>query len=191
MNATARLVTADELLMMPHRDEHGNDCRLELIRGALTTKELFSPAHGILCAKIAAILGAFVGTHGLGLVFGTGTGFLVEQNPDSVLGIDVAFVCYARLREDENLEKFLPFAPDLAVEVLIPNNTDSEIEERITFYFAAGAEAVWIFNPKQRAVAVYSSRFKAHIFGEHDTLRGGDILPGFELELSKLFDAVR
>src|SRR4051812_43727975 len=117
MSTTTRLITADELLVMPHRDERGNDCRLELIKGKLFVKELFSPAHGILCSKIMTAIGTFVEAHNLGLVFGTGTGYVVERNPDSVVGVDAAFVSHERLSEVEDFDFFLPFAPDLGVEV--------------------------------------------------------------------------
>jgi Uma2 family endonuclease len=191
MSTMTRLVIADELLVMPHRDERGSDFRLELIRGEVTKKALFSPLHGILCAEIATIIGTFVEANGLGTVFGTGTGFLVERNPDTVLGIDVAFVSYEKLKGIENLDNFLPFAPDLAVEVLSPSNTAREIDEKVALYFAAGSRAVWVFNPKQRTAAVYASPSEARILGEQDTLDGGDVLPGFQLDLSKLFAVVR
>ncbi|HEX6183503.1 MAG TPA: SDR family oxidoreductase, partial [Pyrinomonadaceae bacterium] len=47
------------------------------------------------------------------------------------------------------------------------------------------------FNPKKRAVAVYGSPFDVRILGEQDTLDGGEVLPGFTLDLSKLFAAVK
>jgi Uma2 family endonuclease len=46
-------------------------------------------------------------------------------------------------------------------------------------------------NPKRRAVAVYRSPDEVSILGEQDTLEGGDVLPGFSYELSKLFSAVK
>ena len=187
MSTTTRLITADELLVMPHRDEHGNDCRLGLVRGELITKELFSPDHGILCAEIGAALGSFVEAHDMGLTFGTGTGFIVEQRPDTVLGIDVAYVSHERMKEVEDLDHFLPFAPDLAVEVLNPSNAAGETDEKIKLYFAAGAQAVWVFNPKKRTTAVYTSPTDVRILNEQDVLDGGEVLPGFRLELSKLF----
>jgi len=189
MSTMTRLVTADELLVMPHRDEHGNDCRLDLVRGEVIKKALFSPLHGVLCVEIAAAIGAFVEANDLGAVFGTGTGFIVEQNPDTVLGIDVSFVSHKKLREIENFDEFCSFAPDLAVEVLSPGDTAGEIDEKMTFYFAAGARAVWLFNPKRRTAVVYSSPSEARTLKEQDTLDGGDVLPGFELKLSELFAA--
>ena len=190
MSTTTRLTTADELLVMPHRDEHGNDCRLELIRGELFVKELFSPAHGILCSEIVTAIGTFVETHDLGLVFGTGTGYVVERNPDSVVGVDAAFVSHERLGDVKDFDFFLPFAPDLGVEVLSPSDAAGEINEKIVMYFAAGARAVWVFNPKKRTAAVYTSPSDVRVLSEQETLEGGEVLPGFRLELSRLF-AVR
>ena len=187
MSTTTRLITADELLVMPHRDENGNDCRLELMRGKLVVKELFSPAHGILCADIWAAIRAFVETCDLGLVFGTGTGFVIGQNPDSVMDIDVAFVSHERFREVNDLDSFIPFAPDLAVEVMSPSNTTREMEEKVALYFGAGARAVWVFNPKKKTAAVYVSPSDVRVLNEQETLEGGEVLPGFRLELSKLF----
>ena len=52
---------------------------------------------------------------------------------------------------------------------------------------AAGSRLVWVFNPKRRTVAVYRSPLDVRIIAEADALDGGDVLPGFNLDLSKLF----
>lgn len=190
MSTTTRLITAEELLTMPHY-EGRNDIRLALIRGELKKMSPTGGTHGILCARIATAMTNFVGENSLGEVFGAETGFVVGRDPDTVIGADVAFVSHERMKDVENLDKFLPFAADLAVEVLSPGNTIDEIEEKVDFYFAAGSRAVWVFNPKKRAVAVYGSPFDVRILGEQDTLDGGEVLPGFALDLSKLFAAVK
>lgn len=187
MSTTTRLITADELLVMPPYDENGHQCRFELIRGELKVMSLTKPLHGVICARLAAALINFVEANDLGMAFGAETGFVVERDPDSVLGADAAFVSHERLATVENLEKFFPFAPDLAVEVLSPGNTVREINEKVAMYFAAGSQAVWVFNPKKRTTAVYTSPTDVRILSEQDTLDGGEVLPGFTLELSKLF----
>lgn len=191
MSTTTRLITADELEEMPHRDEQGNDCRLELIRGELKIMSPTKPLHGIVCARVAAALTNFVEATELGLAFGAETGFVVERDPDTVIGADAAFVSRERLATVEDFEKFFPFAPDLAVEVLSPGNTKSEMDEKITLYFAAGSRAVWVFNPKRRAASVYSSPSEFRVLSVQDTLEGGDVLPGFRLVLSELFAGLR
>ncbi len=191
MSTTTRLVTADELLVMPHRDAQGNDCRLSLIRGEVRSMSPTGGTHGVLCIKLGAVLLDFVEANNLGAVFGAETGFVVEKDPDSVLGVDVAFVNNERLAGVENFDKFIPFAPDLAVEVLSPSNTVHEIDEKIAFYFAAGSRAVWIVNPKRRTVAVYGSVVEVRILGEQEMLEGGDVLPGFTYEVSRLFAPIK
>jgi Uma2 family endonuclease len=187
MSTTTRLITADELLVMPRRDEHGHQCRFELVRGELRAMSLAKPLHGVICARLSFKLIGFVEERDLGETFGAETGFLLERDPDSVLGPDVAFVSHERLAAVETFEKYFPFAPDLAIEVLSPGNTVREINEKITMYFAAGSRAVWVFNPKKRTASVYTSPSDVHVLNENDALEGGDVLPGFKLELSKLF----
>jgi Uma2 family endonuclease len=187
MSTTTRLITADELLVMPPYDESGNQCRFELIRGELKVMSLAKPLHGAICSRLHIKIGSFVEEHELGESFGAETGFHVERDPDSVWGADVAFVSHERLAAVENFEKYFPFAPDLAVEVLSPGNTAREINEKIAMYFAAGSRAVWVFNPKKRTAAVYASPTDVRILNEQETLDGGDVLPGFTLDLAKLF----
>ncbi|HLM57936.1 MAG TPA: Uma2 family endonuclease [Pyrinomonadaceae bacterium] len=188
---TTHPVTADELLTMSGRDEHGHYWRLELVRGEVRRMSLTGGMHGYICSEINAELRNFVKAHDLGIAFGAETGFPVERNPDSVLGPDCAFVSKERLKGVENFDKHVPFAPDIAVEVLSPSNTVREMEEKIDLYFGAGSRTVWIISPKRRTVSVYTSPFEVRILREGDTLEGGDVLPSFSYELSKLFAAVQ
>jgi len=187
MSTTTRLITADELPVMPPYDENGKQCRFELIRGELKVMSLAKPLHGVICSRLNFKIGGFVEEHDLGEAFGAETGFLLEREPDTVLGPDVAFVSYERLTAAESFEKYFPFAPDLAVEVLSPGNTRPEMEEKIAMYFAAGSRAVWVFDPKKRTAAVYTSPSEVRVFSESETFDGGEVLPGFTLDLAKLF----
>lgn len=181
-----KLMTADELDALPTYGP-GGDRHYELIKGELKVMSPAKPLHGIICARVAARLVIFVEEHALGEVFGAETGFLVETDPDSLVGADAAFISNERLATVERFDKFFPFAPDLAVEVLSPSNTVQEIDEKVALYFAAGSRLVWVFNPKRHTVAVYRSTLDVRLLGEADTLGGGDVLPGFTLDLSKLF----
>lgn len=186
IDATTRLMTADELLTMPH-SEYGNDYRFELVKGELKKMSPTKPMHGIVTARLTVAVGQHVEAEDLGEVFGAETGFLVERDPDTVLAADVAFVTHERLATIENIEKFMPFAPDVAVEVLSPSNTVDEIDDKIAAYFAAGTRLVWVANHRRRTLKVYRSTNDILILGETDTLDGGDVLPGFSYSLAKLF----
>jgi Uma2 family endonuclease len=191
MSTTTRLITADELEEMPHRDEQGNDCRLELIRGEVKMMPLVKPLYGVVCARITTALINFVESDKLGMVFGAETGFIVERDPDTVLGPDVAFVSRDRLAAAKTLEAFFPFAPDIAVEFLRSDTTEKEYSLFIDLYLAAGARAVWLFGPKLDTAAIFTSPTDVVLLRESDTLDGGDVLPGFRLELSKLFAGLK
>ncbi len=186
MSTTARLITADELLTMPHTDGR-NDCRLTLIRGEVIKMSPTGGTHGILCARIASVLLIYAEQNNLGTVFGAETGFQVERDPDTVIGADIAFVSKERMSLVEDLNKFLPFAPDISVEVLSPGNRRAEIERKIKYYFAAGTRLMWVIDPKHRTVAVYKSPDQQKLFGDTDALDGEDVLPGFRYEISELF----
>jgi Uma2 family endonuclease len=190
MSTTTRLITADELLTTPHRDGR-NDCRLALIRGELIKMSPTGGTHGILCARLAAVLLTYAESNDLGIVFGAETGFQVEHDPDTVIGADVAFVSKERFKDITDINKFVPFAPDLSAEVLSPGNRRGEIEQKIRYYFAAGTRLMWVVNPKSRTVTVYRSADESRILGEGDSLDGEGVLPGFRYEISRLFGAAQ
>jgi Uma2 family endonuclease len=77
--------------------------------------------------------------------------------------------------------------PDLAVEVLSKSNTEKEMKRKLREYFEAGTRLVWLVDPKARTVRVYTSPRKFKLLTEDQTLDGGEVLPGFELSLRKLF----
>lgn len=190
MGATLnRLMTADELEELPTYVD-GNDYRCELIRGELKILPLNEPAHGIVTTRVMMMVGQYEKENTSGLVC-VATGFMVEREPDTVLGADIAFISHARLAAVEDLDKYIPFAPDLAIEVLNSTDTVQATDDKVALYFAAGSKAVWVFNPKRRTVAVYASLTDVRILTEADTLDGGDVLPGFQLSLAKLFAIIK
>lgn len=186
MSTTTRLMTADELLSMP-KFVDGNDCFYELIAGELRTMSPTGGTHGFVTARLTIAIGHHVEAHDLGMMFGAECAFKVKTNPDTVIAPDVAFVRYEKIATVENIDKFLPFAPDLAIEVLSPSNTVSEIDEKIELFLAAGTQAVWIVNPRRRTVTIHPQQNAPRILTEDDTLFDEDILPGFRYELSRLF----
>jgi Uma2 family endonuclease len=82
---------------------------------------------------------------------------------------------------------YWPGAPDLAVEVISPSDTYTEVEEKVAEYLQAGAKAVWVVNPRRRTITLYHSLSDITILTEHDTLEGGDLLPGFRCRVSEVF----
>lgn len=124
--------------------------------------------------------------HDLGVVFGAETGFRLARNPDTVRAPDISFIAKENLPAEEPVESYWPGAPDLAVEVLSPDDRRSEVEEKTHMWLDAGCQVVWNVDPKSKTIQVCKH-------GEEKVLRMGDsltsdsILPGFLCLLEELF----
>jgi Uma2 family endonuclease len=84
----------------------------------------------------------------------------------------------------------LDVVPDLAVEVLSRGNRPGEMKRKLRDYFLAGIAVVWFINPRTRTAEVYTSPEKRKRLGEGDSLEGGDLIPGFTLPLTELFEVL-
>ncbi len=175
-----RIMTAAELL----RDStHAKG--YELVEGRLIRLSPTGGIHGLLSGRIARVIGNYVDAHHLGAVLGAETGFIIARNPDSVLAPDVAFVVASR---QVNIEGYLPFAPDLAVEVASPDQYKPEMATKAQKWLAAGTQLVWIVWFKTQQVDVWQPNQPMLTLHASDMLDGYTVLPGFTLLVSKVFD---
>jgi Uma2 family endonuclease len=78
-------------------------------------------------------------------------------------------------------------APDLAVEVVGPNDEFQAVLEKVHDYFRCGVRQMWVVSPEQRQVYVYQSPTDVEILTESDCLEGGDVLMGFQSPVAALF----
>lgn len=115
-------------------------------------------------------------------------GFLLCRNPDTVRATDVSFVRQERLGEIVDEDIYMPGAPDLAVEVISPNDTATEVEEKVAEWLQYGAQLVWVVNPKRRTGTVYRAPNHITRLSEADALDGADVVPGFSCTVAEVFD---
>jgi Uma2 family endonuclease len=78
--------------------------------------------------------------------------------------------------------------PDLAVEVVSPHDLAEDLLDKVMEYFLAGVRLVWVVYPKHRLILVYETPTSVRLLSETDSLDGLDVVPGFSLPLSSLFD---
>ena len=180
---TTKLTTADELMAMPD-DGH----RYELIDGRLHRMAPTGFDHSWIGIEFGRHLGNHVMPRGLGLVVGADAGFFFGHDPDVVLAPDAAFVRADRLPPRSERIGFLDVIPDLVVEVVSPNDRQSEVDAKIARYLAAGVRLLWIAYPPTRRIAVHRPDEPATLLQEDDVLDGGDVVPGFRLPVRELFD---
>jgi Uma2 family endonuclease len=180
MAAVDSITTAEQLFHMP---ELG---RCELVRGELIMMSPAGSQHGAIAAELGGILRDFVKPRALGIVLGAETGFRIATNPDTVRAPDAAFVRAERVGA-KLPQGFFPGAPDLAAEVISPDDRAGEVLAKVQDWLAAGCVAVWVVDPRTQTVTVYHGRGQAVVLASADTLAGGDLLPGFSVPVADIF----
>lgn len=176
-------MTAEDLLRMPR-----DGFRYELIRGHLRKMAPAGHIHGRVALNISTPLDVYVRTNSLGAVFAAETGFKLETNPDMVRAPDISFISRERLELEDVPKGYWAGAPDLAVEVLSPNEVHSEVEEKVSDWIRGGARMVVIVNPRLRSVIVYRSQSDISTLTERDVLDGQDVIPGWHLPVQQILE---
>jgi Uma2 family endonuclease len=184
--SVTQLLTAEDLYAMP--DVPGK--RFELVKGELVEVPTAAYPHAQLVRALQRLLDRFTVEHRLGEVFGDGLGYIIARDPDVVRVPDVSFIAGERL-PDEGIQGFVPFAPDLAVEIVSPGDRAEEVYGKVREYLAAGTRLVWVFWPKYRAVSVHAPGEPTRELGPDDELDGGDLLPGFRASIAALFESAQ
>lgn len=182
MSTTTR-VTADELLAMPT----GMGMRYELVSGELRSMSPSGWRHGEVVGNLHTLLGSFIRRHELGRAYGAETGFLITRDPDTVRAPDFAFIANEHLPAEKPSEAFWPGAPDLAVEVLSPEDRTGEVDAKIHAWLSAGSSEVWVVDPKLETVTIYSSRTDIQVKAAGDKLSGTRVLPGLSSAVDEIF----
>lgn len=142
--------------------------------------------HSIVCVRLSAEILAFVQESDLGYVVGSNTGFRFPRG--NVRVPDVSFMAKGRFPGEQLPEGFSDVPPDLAVEVLSPDDRPREILDKIGEYLQAGVRLVWVIDPQRRTAAVYRSMTQVRQLGPQDFLDGEDVLPGFRCRLDEAID---
>ncbi len=178
--ASTHLLTADDLLAK------GDIGRCELIYGELV---MMSPAgleHGVVAMRFGRYLAAWVDDHELGICLAAETGFKIESNPDLVRAPDASFIRKERLRGPIT-RKFFDGVPDLAVDVLSPEDCKRDIAEKVNMWLAHGTQVAWVADPKSMTVTIHRVGAQPMRLAAGDEIANEPLLPGFTLPLAKVF----
>jgi Uma2 family endonuclease len=180
-SAPTRLMTAEDLWRMPD-----DGMRHELVRGELRTMPPANFEHGRLSSRIDRHLGNHVDRRGLGEVVAGDVGFRLPTDPESARAPDVAFVVRARVEAAQRLDRFFEGPPDLAVEVVSPGDTSTEVQEKALDWLEAGARLVLVVHPRLRTVTAYRSPTDIRILGDAETLDASDVVDGWIVPVGEL-----
>ncbi len=183
--ATAPMTT-EQLLAMPD-----DGVERWLIRGQLREKPMTyrNRWHSRVMIRVGYLLEIWRQSQPepRGEVLGGEAGVRLNRDPESTVGIDVVYVSAevaARHPDDTTL---IDGVPVLAVEILSPNNTNDEINEKIDEYLSAGVALVWIIDPRRRTVTIYRPNQEPEMVNARQELCGEPHLPGFRVAVAELF----
>jgi Uma2 family endonuclease len=166
-----------------------DDMLYEVVNGKIVEKVV-----GAYEVEIAALfieyLAPHLRAHRLGKVVGEMI-FRIDLAKDLQRRPDVAFISHDRWPFDRRAPKVAVWdmVPDLAIEVISPSNTADDVQEKIEEYFRAGVRQVWVVYPRQKIVYVYASPTRIEVLTLGQELDGGELVPGFRLPLTALFES--
>jgi Uma2 family endonuclease len=183
MQETARLITAEEFEALPGHDHH-----YELVMGRLVPR--MSPVglrHGEVVSRIILRLMHHTEKNSLGLV-GPELGVKLTSDPDTVRGPDVAFVRRERIPATRP-RGFFVGAPDLAVEVLSPDDRPREVRVKVENYLEHGTTVVLVVDPDHNSVTVFRRAAPPiRLNDDDDVIDLDDAVPGFRCTVREIFE---
>ena len=173
--------TPEELLTIP--DGH----RFDLIDGNLVERSMGAESS-LIATTLIFLLAQHVKTNGLGRVFAPDCGYQIfPTRPKRVRFPDGSFVARGRLPDDRTPLGHIRIPPDLAIEVVSPNDLAYEVEEKIEEYLEAGVKLMWVVYPNTQRVLVFRLQGPTTRLGTDDDLSGDDVIPGFTCRVAELF----
>lgn len=175
-------LTAEHFAVLP---DSGAE-RLELVLGRVVRGPPATPEQGAVTVRLAARLHDFVEQAGLGIVV-IGAGFILATDHDTGRAPDLAFVSKDRIPASDRGTTYWRSAPDLAVEILSPSNTASEVQEKVLDCLESGSRLVWVVDPRRRTITVYRSPREIRILQPDEELSGEYVLPGFAVAVDGVF----
>ena len=194
MTEQKTLLTAEEFFRL----YAGKDGKAELVRGIVVTPATVSEKHGVEMApvgeehgEVAANISFAFKDHsrrrGVGRV-GLEIGYVLSRSPDTVRAPDVSINMAPRTEGEARLSGFVPGAPDIAIEIVLPSATTAELEQKVGEYLAAGSQRVWVVYTSGRRVTVHHPNVGVETYSGDAAIEDPELLPGFSLPLAEIFE---
>ena len=164
--------------------------QFELVNGEFREKDMGWESEWI-GTNLLWFLGGYVRQHG-GWVNGSSAGYRcfgesIPDDPDRVRKPDVSYIAPGRLAAERLPIGHCELVPDLAVEVISPNDLYSEVEDKVDEYLRAGVRLVWVIDPRTDSIRVHRLNGTVRDLGQADELDGEDVAPGFHCPVRELF----
>ena len=179
-------ITPDDLAKMP------DEAAYELVDGQLVERHMGAESSEI-AVNITIILGNFLRKNRVARLFAADTGYqCFPWDTDKIRRPDVSAVLMNRLPDGQAPKGYIHVAPDLAVEVISPNDTADLVDEKVDEYLRVGVRLIWVVSPVTRTVRIHRPRTasagRISILTSDETISGEDVLPGFSCPVKDFFE---
>ncbi len=160
----------------------------ELVQGRIIAMPPPKPRHGQICTKVIRLLDRHVEEHDLGQVLSNDSGVITERDPDTVRGADVSFYRYDRLPKGPIPAGYLPFPPNLIVEVRSPDDRWGDVLKKVHEYLAVGVTCVVVLDPEPASAHVFHADRAPQQLGPEAELTVPDVLADFRVKVARFFE---
>jgi Uma2 family endonuclease len=176
--ATATKMTLAEFLALPE-DKPAN----EFVCGEVIQKPMPTQGHSFIQMFLGVLLFQFLNQTKLGRAGMEWRCIFGPPGHERAFVPGLIYVARERLTRDRHHRA----APDLAIEILSPDQSASRFADKIQFYLLYGVRLVWAVDPEARTITVFAPGREARTLATGDTLDGEDVLPGFTVAVDDIF----
>jgi len=125
----------------------------------------------------------------LGEVFDSSTGFSLPKGGDR--SPDISWVKKSKWEAltPQQKEKFVPLCPDFLIELISPSDNLKNTQDKMQEYLNNGNRLGWLINRQQKQVEIDRPEQVVETLQSPSTLSGEDVLPGFTLNLQRIWES--
>jgi Uma2 family endonuclease len=137
--------------------------------------------------RVTQNLGNWTDADNSGLAFDSSTMFQLPNG--AYRSPDAAWVSLERLQQlsAEERKGFPPLCPDFVIELRSPSDSLKSVQDKMQEYLSNGARLGWLINPQRKQVEIYRLGQPVKVLDRPMSLSGEDVLPGFVLDLSRIW----
>jgi Uma2 family endonuclease len=166
--------------------QNNRDLRLErTAEGELIIMPPTGWESGNRNSRLTQRLGNWTDADGTGISFDSSTGFKLPNGANR--SPDASWVSRERLEAlNPDPAKFLPLAPDFAVELRSASDSLKTVQQKMQEYIENGVRLGWLIDPQNQQVEIYRPGQEVEVLQSPTSLSGEDVLPGFILDLAQI-----
>lgn len=137
--------------------------------------------------NLAVQLGSWAEQDNTGIGFDSSTGFTLPNG--ATRSPDAAWIKQDRWNALSEVQQasFAPICPDFVIELRSASDALTGLQAKMQEYIDNGAALGWLIDRKHRTVHVYRPDQTPIILNQPETVSGDPELPGFQLQMAKIW----